>query len=114
MIRRPPRSTLFPYTTLFRSLVPFGERALRHFIYLERPEGMALDDAAGFAAARHAQPLTAGGARLGAVPEQWQTGGHLYPGVEAGPPPPVPPVREDAAVHRPAPGPPGTQTLPRA
>src|SRR3989442_5369447 len=27
MIRRPPRSTLFPYTTLFRS--PDGERALR-------------------------------------------------------------------------------------
>src|SRR2546427_626226 len=26
MIRRPPRSTLFPYTTLFRS--PFGERPL--------------------------------------------------------------------------------------
>src|SRR5690554_3729389 len=24
MIRRPPRSTLFPYTTLFRSFVPFG------------------------------------------------------------------------------------------
>src|SRR2546430_4163532 len=24
MIRRPPRSTLFPYTTLFRSLLPFG------------------------------------------------------------------------------------------
>src|SRR3712207_8154101 len=24
MIRRPPRSTLFPYTTLFRSLVLFG------------------------------------------------------------------------------------------
>src|SRR3712207_7127671 len=23
MIRRPPRSTLFPYTTLFRSAVPF-------------------------------------------------------------------------------------------
>src|SRR5258708_34983144 len=26
MIRRPPRSTLFPYTTLFRSLVPLGVR----------------------------------------------------------------------------------------
>src|SRR2546425_9575187 len=26
MIRRPPRSTLFPYTTLFRSLVPHGAR----------------------------------------------------------------------------------------
>src|SRR3712207_9208769 len=24
MIRRPPRSTLFPYTTLFRSVLPFG------------------------------------------------------------------------------------------
>src|SRR2546427_4627998 len=24
MIRRPPRSTLFPYTTLFRSLLTFG------------------------------------------------------------------------------------------
>src|SRR5258707_9480100 len=29
MIRRPPRSTLFPYTTLFRSfyLMPLGQRA---------------------------------------------------------------------------------------
>src|SRR3712207_8816589 len=25
MIRRPPRSTLFPYTTLFRSLAPLGD-----------------------------------------------------------------------------------------
>src|SRR5258707_10794370 len=28
MIRRPPRSTLFPYTTLFRSLVILSERPL--------------------------------------------------------------------------------------
>src|SRR3712207_8697012 len=27
MIRRPPRSTLFPYTTLFRSHVPRGDLA---------------------------------------------------------------------------------------
>src|SRR2546429_6766015 len=27
MIRRPPRSTLFPYTTLFRSLAQTGERS---------------------------------------------------------------------------------------
>src|SRR3712207_7033847 len=26
MIRRPPRSTLFPYTTLFRSVAPEGTR----------------------------------------------------------------------------------------
>src|SRR3989475_8798722 len=30
MIRRPPRSTLFPYTTLFRS-VAAGKRALEEF-----------------------------------------------------------------------------------
>src|SRR2546430_17599713 len=29
MIRRPPRSTLFPYTTLFRSLVHFERRLAR-------------------------------------------------------------------------------------
>src|SRR3712207_7361861 len=28
MIRRPPRSTLFPYTTLFRSLAKFVEQRL--------------------------------------------------------------------------------------
>src|SRR5438876_12353590 len=34
MIRRPPRSTLFPYTTLFRSLAGHvaGERALDHLL----------------------------------------------------------------------------------
>src|SRR5690348_17756719 len=31
MIRRPPRSTLFPYTTLFRS-VPLGTRAHRQHL----------------------------------------------------------------------------------
>src|SRR3989454_7789767 len=30
MIRRPPRSTLFPYTTLFRSVRNAGSEALRH------------------------------------------------------------------------------------
>src|SRR5437764_11270897 len=39
MIRRPPRSTLFPYTTLFRSRLC---RSLRkHFRLLERPAGFA-------------------------------------------------------------------------
>src|SRR6266849_9200009 len=35
MIRRPPRSTLFPYTTLFRSVSDIGE-ANRLFLGLER------------------------------------------------------------------------------
>src|SRR5688572_31881998 len=33
MIRRPPRSTLFPYTTLFRSLLSLGE--LVRFLVLD-------------------------------------------------------------------------------
>src|SRR2546422_10838876 len=32
MIRRPPRSTLFPYTTLFRSLAHLLERGLAHLL----------------------------------------------------------------------------------
>src|SRR3989442_13484139 len=37
MIRRPPRSTLFPYTTLFRSLAPAGTRvASRRCLGTER------------------------------------------------------------------------------
>jgi Ferritin-like len=65
------------------ALVPFGERALRHFIYLERPEGMDLDDAEGFAAVGQAQPLTAGNPLM-AAPEDYQTVGHLYRGIEHG------------------------------
>src|SRR5437899_10118588 len=35
MIRRPPRSTLFPYTTLFRSVLAGGD--VRDDVVLERP-----------------------------------------------------------------------------
>src|SRR2546423_10428768 len=45
MIRRPPRSTLFPYTTLFRSLSKhrelhgaFVERELRSHVHRQRSE----------------------------------------------------------------------------
>src|SRR3712207_8485853 len=36
MIRRPPRSTLFPYTTLFRSPAPHPDAAGRPGLLLER------------------------------------------------------------------------------
>src|SRR2546426_144764 len=39
MIRRPPRSTLFPYTTLFRSRVHVGR--MRRHLLLDRSEGGA-------------------------------------------------------------------------
>src|SRR2546430_5840914 len=37
MIRRPPRSTLFPYTTLFRSVQALLERGVEHDGLLVRP-----------------------------------------------------------------------------
>src|SRR2546425_7087094 len=37
MIRRPPRSTLFPYTTLFRSPAGCGKGARAVFVVLPRP-----------------------------------------------------------------------------
>src|SRR5258705_8594689 len=36
MIRRPPRSTLFPYTTLFRSVQIFGEVPVRLPVWWNR------------------------------------------------------------------------------
>src|SRR2546427_6788977 len=36
MIRRPPRSTLFPYTTLFRSFDVIPERVVRHIPSADR------------------------------------------------------------------------------
>src|SRR3990170_6473457 len=45
----PVQGRHFPPGVQF-ALVPFGERALRHFLYLERPEGINLPDAEGFEA----------------------------------------------------------------
>src|SRR2546427_13289856 len=43
MIRRPPRSTLFPYTTLFRSLDrPFGAHDRRQLLHPGEPAGRVL------------------------------------------------------------------------
>src|SRR3712207_7417282 len=44
MIRRPPRSTLFPYTTLFRSLQRYGSQVTLAALYenSETPQGMIM------------------------------------------------------------------------
>src|SRR5260221_7639951 len=39
MIRRPPRSTLFPYTTLFRSLKPMAKQVPIVFVRVGDPVG---------------------------------------------------------------------------
>src|SRR3712207_7880427 len=42
MIRRPPRSTLFPYTTLFRSAVVVDHHRVRERTALGRPRQLAV------------------------------------------------------------------------
>jgi len=65
------------------TLLPFGEAALRHFMFLERPEGMALHDAPGLAAFARAAPAMQAG---DIVPrgQDFATVGHLYRSIEAG------------------------------
>jgi hypothetical protein len=68
---------------LHLDLIPFSERALRHFLFLERPEGMDLEDAEGFEALADSVPL---GHAHAIVPHQqtYSTFGHLYRGIEDG------------------------------
>ena len=64
-------------------LLPFGEAALRHFMFLERPEGMDIKDADGLAAYGRAAPAVQQG---DIVPrgQDFATIGHLYRSIEAG------------------------------
>jgi CDGSH-type Zn-finger protein/truncated hemoglobin YjbI len=65
------------------ALLPFGEQALRHFMFLERPEGMDLADADGLAAIGRAAPMLN---ERDIVPrgQDFATVGHLYRSIEAG------------------------------
>jgi CDGSH-type Zn-finger protein/truncated hemoglobin YjbI len=65
------------------ALLPFGEKALRHFMFLERPEGMDLNDADGLAAVGRAIPHKN---ERDIVPtgQDFATVGHLYRSIEAG------------------------------
>jgi hypothetical protein len=78
----PQRSGHFP-SGLQLDLLPFGEQALRHFLYLERPEGMERQDAEGFV------PMVP--PREPVEPEEvlprgqeYATIGHLYRGIAEG------------------------------
>src|SRR5436305_4467292 len=78
----PQRSGYFP-SGLQLDLLPFGERALLHFLYLERPEGMLRQDAEGFVPT--APPREAVEAdELLPRGQEFATVGHLYRGIEDG------------------------------
>jgi hypothetical protein len=78
----PQRSGYFP-TSIQLDLMPFGEGALKHFLFLERPEGMERQDAEGFIpTAPRRDPLS----ESEAMPrgQEFLTVGHLYRGIEDG------------------------------
>src|SRR3954454_1819836 len=64
-------------------LMPFGEAALRHFAFLERPEGHAIEDAEELAAVEEATPLPDIEAdAIGPIAADFQTISHLYRSLE--------------------------------
>jgi hypothetical protein len=66
-------------------LLPFGEPALRHFAFLERPEGMDMEDADGFAAMAEAVALPHDeGDQIVPHLQEFDTIGQLYRSIEAG------------------------------
>jgi hypothetical protein len=78
----PQRSNYFP-ASIQLDLIPFGERALKHFLYLERPEGMEREDAEGFVpSAPPLEPLSE--QELMPRGQEFLTIGHLYRGIEKG------------------------------
>jgi hypothetical protein len=78
----PQRSNYFPASVQL-DLIPFGERALKHFLYLERPEGMERQDAEGFIpSAPPLEPLS--DQELMPRGQEFLTIGHLYRGIENG------------------------------
>jgi Ferritin-like len=78
----PQRSGYFP-AGLQLDLLPFGERALLHFLYLERPEGMERQDADGFVpGVPPREPLLAD--EYLPRGQEFETIGHLYRGIGEG------------------------------
>lgn len=65
------------------ALLPFGERALRHFVYLERPEGAEMDDAEGFDHSGPPLPPLRPDELIPA-PQEFATVSHLYRSIDAG------------------------------
>jgi len=78
----PQPSRYFP-PNIRLALMPFGEQALRHFLYLERPEGMSIEGVPGFEVLGDLNPPELKG---GILPQQeyFSTVGNLYRGIEKG------------------------------
>ncbi len=78
----PVRAGHFPADVVM-NLSPFGEAALDHFMFIERPEGLAIADGAGFDHPAHYQRV-ARPDMLAPSPQDYASQGHLYHGVLQG------------------------------
>src|SRR3712207_7283946 len=83
MIRRPPRSTLFPYTTRFRSLVAFFDARIPadvvsggHFDRWWRDARKADPDLLTFPRELLVRPQAAGALDTGGRPQRWRSEEH--------------------------------------
>lgn len=82
----PPRA--FPAKVRIE-LMPFGESALRHFAFLERPEGFEMTDAAEFSSPGQAitgatPPSPPDEDEIGPIVPEFETISHLYRSIEDG------------------------------
>ena len=66
------------------TLVPFGEQALQHFIFLERPEGMEYEGAEGLDVPAHEAVPLLSERDVVPQPQDFATVGHLYRSIENG------------------------------
>jgi len=78
----PVRPGRFPDDVIFR-LSPFGAPAIDHFIYIERPEGIAIQDGAGFDHPAH-YPRVTRPDLLSPTPRDYASQGQLYHSVLRG------------------------------
>ncbi len=81
----PAQSRYYP-TGIQLALLPFGHDALQHFLYLERPEGMELEDAPEFTVSATPKPaiMLTDDDHVAPIPQDFATVGHLYRGIEQG------------------------------
>jgi CDGSH-type Zn-finger protein/uncharacterized Fe-S cluster protein YjdI len=74
----PVRPGHFPADVVM-TLMPFGDAALDHFMFIERPEGLDIADGAGFSHANHYRRI-ARPDMLAPAPQDYASQGHLYHG----------------------------------
>ena len=80
----PQRAKYFP-PGVQMALLPFGQNTLQHFLYLERPEGMELQDAPEFKVLAIPKPsIQLDDEQMVPQTQDFATVGHLYRGIEQG------------------------------